>query len=111
MVTFILLGVLLSVRAEQNDIARFRYHAVPLVVFTLAALVKFSAIPIIALFIVMLFWKTFYAIPVVPDPRPQNVLTRWRAPLFTALSATFVSSALPLLFYRLFSLGLTPNAI
>ena len=105
MVTFMLLGVLLSVRAEQNAITRFRFYAAPLVVFTLAALVKFSAIPIIALFIVMLFWKTFYAIPVVPDPRPQNVLTRWRAALFTALSASFVSSAVALLFYGPFWIG------
>src|SRR6266851_7028042 len=105
MVTFMLLGVLLSVRAEQNAIIRFRFYAAPLVVFTLAALVKFSAIPIIALFIVMLFWKTFYAIPVVPDPRPQSVLTRWRAALFTALSASFVSSAVALLFYGPFWIG------
>src|SRR5260370_8892999 len=105
MVTFILLGVLLSVRAEQIGIARFRFHAVPLVVFTLAALVKFSAIPIIALFIVMLFWKTFYAKPAVPDPRPQSVLTSWRAALFTALSASFVSSAVALLFYGPFWIG------
>src|SRR5260370_19209733 len=105
MVTFILLGVLLSVRSEQNDIARFLDHAVPLVVFTLAALVKFSAIPIIALFIVMLFWKTFYAKPAVPDPRPQSVLTSWRAALFTALSASFVSSAVALLFYGPFWIG------
>jgi hypothetical protein len=105
MVTFILLGVLLSVRAEQNDIARFRYQAVPLVVFTLAALVKFSAIPTIALFIVMLFWKTFYAKPAVPDPRLQSVLTSWRAALFTVLSTGFVSSALALLFYGPFWIG------
>jgi hypothetical protein len=105
MVTFILLGVLLSVRAEQNDIARFRYFVAPLVVFTLAALVKFSAIPIIAFFIVMLFWKTFYAKPAVPSPRPQSVLTRWRAALFTALSASFVSSIVALLFYGPFWIG------
>lgn len=105
MVTFILLGVLLSVRAEQNAITRFRYHAVPLVVFTLAALVKFSAIPIIALFIVMLLWKTFYAKPTVPDPMPQSVLTRWRAALCTALSASFISCAVALLFYGPFWIG------
>ncbi len=105
MVTFMLLGVLLSVRAEQNDIARFRFYAASLVVFTLAALVKFSAIPIIALFIVMLFWKTFYAKPAVPDPRPQSILTRWRVALFTALSASLVSSAVALLFYGPFWIG------
>src|SRR5260221_12811849 len=105
MVTFVLLGVLLSARAEQNDIARFRYFVAPLVVFTLAALVKLSAIPIITLFIVMLFWKTFYAKPAVPDHRPQSVLTRWRAALFIALSPSFVSSAVALLFYGPFWIG------
>jgi len=105
MVTFMLLGVLLSMRAEQNDITCFRFYAAPLVVFTLAALVKFSAIPIIALFIVMLFWKTFYAKSAVPDLRPQSVLTSRRAALFTALSASFVSSAAALLFYGPFWIG------
>ncbi len=105
MVTFMLLGISLSVRAEQNDITRFRFYAAPLVVFTLAALVKFSAIPIIALFIVMLFWKTFYAKSAIPDPRPQSVLTSWRAALFTVLSASFVSSAAALLFYGPFWVG------
>ena len=105
MVTFMLLGILLSVRAKRNDITRFRYYVAPLVVFTMAALVKFSAIPIIALFIVMLFLKTFYAKPAVPDTSSQNALTRWRAALFTALSATFVSSAMALLFYGPFWIG------
>jgi len=105
MVTFMLLGISLSVRAEQNDITHFRFYAAPLVVFTLAALVKFSAIPIIALFIVMLFWKTFYAKSAIPDPRPQSVLTSWRAALFTVLSASFVSSAAALLFYGPFWIG------
>lgn len=111
MVTFMLLGVLLSARAEGNDITRFRCYAAPLVAFTLAALVKFSAIPIIALFIVMLFWKTFSAKPAVPDPRPQRVLTTWRAALFTALSACFVSSAVALLFYGPFWIGHSLNDI
>jgi hypothetical protein len=105
MATFMLLGILLSARAEQNGITRFRFYVAPLVVFTLAALVKFSAISIIALFIVMLFWKTFYAKPAVPDPKLQSVLTRWRAALFTALSASFVSSAVALFFYGPFWIG------
>src|SRR6266699_2163350 len=91
MVTFILLGMLLSVRAERNDITRFRSYAAPLVVFTLAALVKFSAFPVIAFFIAMLFWKTLYSKP--PDPVRQSVQTRWRAALLKALSAGLASSA------------------
>jgi hypothetical protein len=105
MVTFILLGILLSVRAEQNDITHFRSYAAPLVVFTLAALVKFSAFPIIALFIAMLFWKTLYSKPAVFDANQQSVLTRWKAALFTALSAGFVSGAVALAFYGPFWIG------
>ena len=105
MVTFILLGILLSVRAEQNDITHFRSYIVPLFVFTLAALVKFSAFPIIALFIAMLFWKTLYSKPVVSDPGRQSVQIHWKAALLTALSAGSASSIAALMFYGPFWLG------
>jgi hypothetical protein len=103
MVTFILLGILLSVRSERNDITHFRSYAAPLVVFTLAALVKFSAFPVIALFIAMLFWKTLYSRP--PDSGLQSVQTPWKAALLTALSAGFASSAAALMFYGPFWIG------
>jgi len=103
MVTFILLGILLSVRAERNDITRFRSYAAPLVVFTLAALVKFSAFPVIALFIAMLFWKTLYSKS--PDPVRQSVQTRCRAALLKSLSAGLASSAAALMFYGPFWIG------
>ena len=105
MVTFILLGILLSVRAEQNDITHFRSYAAPLVVFTLGALVKFSAFPIIALFIAMLFWKTLYSKPIVSDPGRKSVQTLCKRALLTALSAGFASSAVALMFYGPFWLG------
>jgi len=105
MVTFILLGILLGVRAEQNDITRYRRHAAPLVVFTLAALVKFSAFLIVALFIAMLFWKTLYSKPLVSDPGRQSVQTHWKAAFLTALSAGFASSVVTLLFYGPFWIG------
>ena len=105
MVTFILLGILLSVRAEQNDITHFRSYIAPLFVFTLAALVKFSAFPIIALFIAMLFWKKLSLKPIVSDPGRQSIQTHWKAALLTALSAGFVSSAVALMFYGPFWIG------
>ncbi len=105
MVTFMLLGILLSVQAEQNDITHFRSYIAPLFVFTLAVLVKFSAFPIIALFIAMLFWKTLYSKPVVSGLDQQSVQIRWKAALLTALSAGFASSAVALMFYGPFWIG------
>src|SRR5947208_5375284 len=54
LVTFILLGILLSVRAEQRSFTSPRSYLLPIVAFTLAALVKFTAAPLVAFFVVML---------------------------------------------------------
>jgi hypothetical protein len=103
MITFILLGILLSVRTERSDRNGFRGYVLPLVVFTLAVLVKLGAIPIVVFFVVMLFWKTFQR----PSPRPGrwDRLLRWRAALLTALLAGFISSAVVLSFYAPFWIG------
>ncbi len=53
LVTFMLVGIWLSVRAEQDSFTSPRSYLLPIVAFTLAALVKFTAAPLIAFFLVM----------------------------------------------------------
>jgi len=55
--TFMLLGIYLALRAERRDFTR-NYYA-PLLVCSLAVLVKFTMLPLIALFLLLLGCKTF----------------------------------------------------
>ncbi len=57
--TFMLLGIYLALRAEQKDFTRPRNYYAPLLVCSLAVLVKFTLLPLIALFLVLLGGKTF----------------------------------------------------
>jgi len=71
MLTFLLLGLLLSARAERRGTTGLRATIPALAAFTLAALVKLTAIPIIIFLIVKLFWNTFdrhtYSLDRVPQ--------------------------------------------
>ena len=61
MVTLILLGILLCLHAEQRHFARPSHYIPPVLAFTLAALVKFTALPLIALFLVVLARNILYS--------------------------------------------------
>ena len=50
MITFILLGILFAIRAEKRGFAHLTSYLLPLVAFTLAALVKFTTAPLVVLF-------------------------------------------------------------
>ncbi|HLH61642.1 MAG TPA: hypothetical protein VKV20_08165 [Ktedonobacteraceae bacterium] len=56
MITFILLGILFAVRAEKRGQMGLRDYVLPVVAFTLAALVKFTLAPLVVLFIVLLIF-------------------------------------------------------
>src|SRR5712691_2154044 len=59
MMTFMFIGVYLAVRAQKRDTLNLpKGYLPPLVSFTLAALVKFTILPAIVLFIVFIGWKT-----------------------------------------------------
>ena len=58
MITFILLGIWLVVRVDQHISVRFRDYAPPIIAFTCAFLIKFSAAPVIFLYIFALLCKT-----------------------------------------------------
>jgi hypothetical protein len=64
MMTFILLGVFYSVHAEHNGTSTYptwREYLAPILAFSLATLVKFSAAPVIALYLILLARKVFLA--------------------------------------------------
>ncbi len=54
MLTCMLLGVLLCVRAEQDAFVHARYYLPPIVAFTGATLIKFTAAPIIGFYLILL---------------------------------------------------------
>ena len=88
MVTFLFLGLLFSARAERSGATRLRDAIPALVAFTLAALVKLTAIPIIVFFILKLFWSTYNTTTSTAGAGKPDQAVRWR----TAWSATFFAS-------------------
>ncbi|HYL42840.1 MAG TPA: hypothetical protein VEU97_05595 [Ktedonobacteraceae bacterium] len=60
MVTLILLGVLLCVRAEQRRFTRPSDYLPPVIAFTLATLIKFTAAPVIVFYIILLAYRVFH---------------------------------------------------
>ncbi|MDQ6643460.1 MAG: hypothetical protein M3Y76_03345 [Chloroflexota bacterium] len=54
MVTLMLLGILLSLRAAQHGFARPFHYLPPIIVFTLATLVKFTSTPLLFFFLVLM---------------------------------------------------------
>ncbi len=98
MVTLILFGVLLCVRAEHQGFERPSHYIPPVIAFTLAALVKFSAAPLIALYIILLTYRVFHLHASVPGIAQQEVSiaskAAWLKVLFTAASGGLIALAL-----------------
>ena len=111
MITFILLGILFAIRAEKRGFVHLRNYALPLVAFTLAALVKFTAAPLIVLFIITLI---FYRLRLASSPSGsfrESLYYRGEPALRTALYASIISGVVVLLFYGPFFFGHSPHAI
>jgi hypothetical protein len=102
MITFMLLGILLCVRAEQRGFTRSIHYLLPGIAFTLALLVKFTALPLIALYLVLLARKTLY-----PGIREANKATRlqWRNAIGKLCVAGIAIGLVILLFYGPFFIG------
>ena len=105
MLTFILLGLLFSVRAEHSGATRQRDAVPALVAFTLAALVKLTAIPIIVFFILKLFWNTYDTTASTSGTGKRDWAGRWRAALSIALFAITICVSIALVGYAPFWLG------
>jgi hypothetical protein len=101
--TFLLLGILLGIQAEQNDFLLPNSYLPPLIAFTLAALVQPLVAPIVVLFLILLACKAFS--PTIsdfsgtPPPAPR------RMPLAITLSGILVSGLVVLALYGPFWLG------
>jgi len=98
MITLVLLGILLSFRAEKRNFSRPVYYLPPVIAFTLAALVKFTALPLLAFFVVLLAFRTF----VPSQGTREGYLGSWRSTLSKVLVSCTVSGLLALIFYAPF---------
>jgi len=106
MVTFLLLGLFLCTRAElRGTFLRARGYIPPLLAFTLATLIKFSAAPAIGVFIIALFCS------VLRSSRKEDGRLSWRPAIVTSLTAGCISGGLILLLYGPFWVGHSPADI
>lgn len=111
MITFILLGILFAIRNEKRGLTHLRNYVLPVVAFTLAALVKFTIAPLVVLFIITLI---FYRLRLTLSPSVsfRECLRYCGKPaLRTALSASIISGVVVLLFYGPFFIGHRLHAI
>ena len=100
MVTFLLLGLLFCAQAEVNaTLARPRGYIPPLLAFTSATLIKFSAAPAIAVFIIALFCYT------ARFTGRQNGRLSWRPAVVTGAIASCISVGVIAVLYGPFWFG------
>lgn len=102
MVTLLLLGILLTLRAKQRGFARPVHYLPPIIVFTLAVLVKFTAAPLIIFFLVLMSRHVYASnLPGVQDNQ-STVFRPWRRIFPKVLLAATTSGFIALTFYEPF---------
>jgi len=112
MVTFLLVGILLSVRAEKTgQLTQPRGYIPPVVAFTMAALVKFTTLPVIALFILFLGWRVLHSTPSTALNFKEAVIHHWRSALLSACIACITGAIVALAFYGPFWIGHSIHSI
>ncbi|GCE27044.1 hypothetical protein KDA_25280 [Dictyobacter alpinus] len=105
MVTFMLLGFYLSARAERaGTFLQWRGYIPAILAFTAAFLVKFSAAPVLAVFVLALFFATIKA-------DSKNGKLTWLPALRSAIIASCVFLIMSLVFYGPFWIGHSPSEI
>ncbi|HEY3991842.1 MAG TPA: hypothetical protein VGM01_03075 [Ktedonobacteraceae bacterium] len=97
MMTFVLAGILLAVRSEKRgQLLRARGYLPVVIMLTLAALVKFTALPILAAYLLFLACKALR--PIADNPHLLRQIARnWRliVPIaWSALAAALIALAL-----------------
>jgi hypothetical protein len=106
MVTFLLVGILLGIQAEKKDrLTHPSGYLLPLIAFTMAVLVKFTMLPVVALFIIFLVWKTLRHTPSTILPFKKAVLHHWRPAFLTVCIASITGALVVLAMYAPFWLG------
>jgi hypothetical protein len=105
MITFILLGILLCLRAEHNGFKRLLDYLPPVIAFTLAVLIKFTAAPLIAFVLVLLARHTLYAEASHKLVDAPKRWANWRPAFLKLLIAGIGSGIITLGFYAPFWIG------
>lgn len=108
LVTFLLLGILLCIRAEQRGFTQPGDYLPPIVAFTLAAMIKFTSIPLIIFFLVLLARRALYQ---VSSDAQKSVALYWRSATLKVLFAGLTSGVLALALYAPFWIGHSISAI
>ena len=105
MLTFILLGTLFAVHAEKQAFANLRSYLLAVVAFTLAVLIKFTAVPLVVLFIIALACYKLRPTASTRFSFRESLALRWKPALVTVLSASVTSGIVVLIFYGPFFIG------
>lgn len=103
MVTFILWGILLSVRGEQRGLTRPGSYLPPIMAFTLAALIKYTSGPLIIFFLVILARKAFTLSN--GSISRDSLRSHWHSALLKPIFACIVGGLLALAFYIPYWIG------
>lgn len=111
MVTFLLIGALLAARAEaRGQLLRARGYLPPIVALTLAALVKFTALPVLAAALLFLACKALR--PTAESPREfRQALRNCRQALRPLAWSVSTAALVALALYAPFWLGHSPRDI
>ncbi len=111
MMTCILFGILLCISAEQYTFLRARWYLPPIIAFTCAALIKFTAAPIIGFYLILIARRLFTR-EMLPQQREQAYRRfRWLSMLRIVFSAGLVSYFLAITLYIPLWLGHTLHDI
>ncbi len=103
MVTFILWGILLSVRGERRGLTRPGSYLPPIIAFTLAALIKYTSGPLIIFFLVILVRKTFTTSEGIVTR--ESLQSNWHSALLKPIFACIVGGFLALACYIPYWIG------
>jgi hypothetical protein len=105
MLTFVLVGIILAARAEKNGNIRLAQgYLPPVIALTLATLVKFTALPILAAYLLLLICRTL--LPSSANSRTlKQALGNWFPALLALLWSGLVIILIALIFYGPFWFG------
>lgn len=113
MVTLMLGGILYWTQKEQKHTTNMQpslsTYLPSLLCFTLATLIKFTAIPLIVLFLVLLARKTLYATRA--ENLSEKITLQWHAAIRTVITGGIISTGIALASYVSFWIGYNPRAI
>ena len=99
MVTCILFGIFLCVRGEQHGFIQARQYLPPIIMFTCAALIKFTEAPIIVFYLVLVARRVFTHELLSQQQAHTIQRDRWLATLRVVSSTALVSGFLVIVLY------------